>query len=352
MSMLQTILSSSVMQFVPMPFVAAALASLGGLARHYLETPLPPAGPALSLALKGAAPFKAASLLPVALCTLGSVALYFAFLFSQVRTRARRARSRTICAVPLAGPRADRCEARVVGPDATQATVGLIAHAQLSGTAKDGKKLPLAAVKYGAPNLIVRTMDRSVGNQIEQVRLRCARPRAPSQPGARFPDACGRRSRPTARGTCMSSARVFAASQWIPFVLCLWLYALFVDAPGAARLGWLWIGVRSYYPFAFYYAFKLEALPIVFVSTLPACACAPDGLGTLEGSSRERGREGGGREGERRDAIRVRSLVYDALTVRLLARRASLRARPDHVLHGRLGRARRDARLNQQPERR
>lgn len=87
MSILQTVLSSSVLQFLPMPFIAGALASFGALARHFLETPLPPAGPALSLALKGAAPFKPASLLPVAVCTVASVSLYFAFLFSQVRAR-------------------------------------------------------------------------------------------------------------------------------------------------------------------------------------------------------------------------------------------------------------------------
>jgi hypothetical protein len=187
---MSNIIPPALMQLIPLPFVAGALASVGYLARHFLSSPLPPAGPALLLTVaKGAKQFDPALLMPVALATVGSVALYYAFLF-------------------------------------TQAFSTLNAHAaKATKASKDGQTVSLGSVKYGPPSLVMRTFERSVGNFMEQ-----------------YP----------------------------PLLLALWLYALFVDAAGAATFAWAWVGLRAIYPAAFYASAVADFLPIIFVSTLPS----------------------------------------------------------------------------------
>ncbi|CAJ1955593.1 unnamed protein product [Cylindrotheca closterium] len=55
--------------------------------------------------------------------------------------------------------------------------------------------------------------------------------------------------------------------QLIPFFMSMFAYATFVDAGGAARIGWAWFVFRSYYSYAF------KRFPLLFASTLPAYCC-------------------------------------------------------------------------------
>jgi len=99
-----------------------------------------------------------------------------------------------------------------------------IAHAfQKSG--KEKEKLSLAQMKYGSPlekGKSILRFDRTVGNTMEQM---------------------------------------------IPFLLGLWLHALFVSVDGAAKLGWYYIMSRLLYPVMF-----LQPFPAILVSTLPGYA--------------------------------------------------------------------------------
>lgn len=98
---------------------------------------------------------------------------------------------------------------------------------RLKKEAKDKKsdRAPpsLNALKYGkADNLAIRCADRCAGNLLEQL---------------------------------------------IPFFLSVFAYATFVDAGGAARIGWAWFFFRSYYSYAY------RRFPLLFASTLPAYCC-------------------------------------------------------------------------------
>ena len=72
------------------------------------------------------------------------------------------------------------------------------------------------------------------------------------------------------------SARVRAADRTVgnyleqtpAFLVSLWLHAAFVSPVNAAAFGWVWIGARSVYPWAYRLKF-----PGVFLSTWPAYAC-------------------------------------------------------------------------------
>lgn len=55
--------------------------------------------------------------------------------------------------------------------------------------------------------------------------------------------------------------------QLIPFFSSVIAYATFVDAGGAARIGWAWFFFRSYYSYAY------RRFPLLFASTLPAYCC-------------------------------------------------------------------------------
>ena len=55
--------------------------------------------------------------------------------------------------------------------------------------------------------------------------------------------------------------------QMIPFLFSLYAYATYINARGAAQIGWAWLFFRSYYPFAF------TRFPLLFASTLPAYGC-------------------------------------------------------------------------------
>ena len=80
------------------------------------------------------------------------------------------------------------------------------------------KTLTFAAVKYGTLNAnynLILTMDRSVGNMLEQTP---------------------------------------------PFLLALWLHALTASAADAAWFGWLWLMLRALYPFAFAHPSMSEKL--------------------------------------------------------------------------------------------
>ena len=80
------------------------------------------------------------------------------------------------------------------------------------------KTLTFAAVKYGTLNAnynLILTMDRSVGNMLEQTP---------------------------------------------PFLLALWLHALTASAADAAWFGWLWLLLRALYPFAFAHPSMSEKL--------------------------------------------------------------------------------------------
>ena len=86
------------------------------------------------------------------------------------------------------------------------------------------KTLTFAAVKYGTLNAnynLILTMDRSVGNMLEQTP---------------------------------------------PFLLALWLHALTASAADAAWFGWLWLMLRALYPFAF--AHPSMSLQVAALSTI------------------------------------------------------------------------------------
>jgi hypothetical protein len=51
--------------------------------------------------------------------------------------------------------------------------------------------------------------------------------------------------------------------QGLPFVVSLWLYAVFVSPKYAAMLGYIYVISRSYYPFVF------SGFPWILSSTLP-----------------------------------------------------------------------------------
>mmetsp|Transcript_2757 Transcript_2757/g.6460 ORF Transcript_2757/g.6460 Transcript_2757/m.6460 type:complete len:189 (+) Transcript_2757:119-685(+) len=55
--------------------------------------------------------------------------------------------------------------------------------------------------------------------------------------------------------------------QMLPFLVSLYGYATFVDAGGAARIGWAWIAFRSYYVIVFKRGF------LVLSCTYPAYMC-------------------------------------------------------------------------------
>lgn len=179
---------SALLKWIPVPFVAGGIASLAALARYYLfMMPPTPPGPALSLTAKAILDPRA--LVPVAIATIASTCLYYVFIFAQ-------------------------------------GGGSLLAHELVSTKArKDGEQPTIASVKYGAAAFpYVRTLDRSVGNFMEQ---------------------------------------------WPPLLIAMWLYALFVDAPRAGALGMCWVLTRSYYPFVHYAAFSNDILEIIFASTLP-----------------------------------------------------------------------------------
>ena len=81
------------------------------------------------------------------------------------------------------------------------------------------KSVSFASVKYGSNDKLSLTAARSVGNTMEQM---------------------------------------------VPFLASLWMNAVFVDPTKAAKLGWIYIITRSYYPIAFYFG-----LPWILLSTLP-----------------------------------------------------------------------------------
>jgi len=56
--------------------------------------------------------------------------------------------------------------------------------------------------------------------------------------------------------------------QLIPFFVSMYAYATFVDAGGAARIGWAWFFFRSYYSFVW-----KQGIPLLLVSTVPAYTC-------------------------------------------------------------------------------
>ncbi|CAJ1955597.1 unnamed protein product [Cylindrotheca closterium] len=89
---------------------------------------------------------------------------------------------------------------------------------------KSDKRPPtLADLKYGNhDNLAIRCADRCAGNLLEQL---------------------------------------------IPFFISMFVYATFVDAGSAARIGWAWFTFRSYYSYAW------KRFPLLFASTLPAYCC-------------------------------------------------------------------------------
>lgn len=71
---------------------------------------------------------------------------------------------------------------------------------------KTDPKVKFGKIKYSNPDLVARIADRTAGNMIEQA---------------------------------------------VPFLVSLWLSAIFVSPTGAAKLGWLWLLFRSFYPFVF-----------------------------------------------------------------------------------------------------
>ncbi|KAJ1620697.1 hypothetical protein T492DRAFT_1076082 [Pavlovales sp. CCMP2436] len=178
-----SLVPSSMLKFAVAPFVAFALASLGAIARTYLESELAPAGPALGGGIgKKAVAFDASALYPVTIATAASVSLFYVFIFMQ-------------------------------------AGLGLHAHSLLATSVK------WVDFKYTGASAYQRTFDRSVGNYLEQ---------------------------------------------WIPLLVALWTYALFVDANHAALLGICWVLSRCIYPVFYWLAFvRFDCVPIIFVSTMP-----------------------------------------------------------------------------------
>ena len=59
--------------------------------------------------------------------------------------------------------------------------------------------------------------------------------------------------------------------QAFPFMLSLWMHAVFVDARRAGRLGWTYISFRALYPYAFKLMRKTKGMSI-FASTFPGYA--------------------------------------------------------------------------------
>ncbi|KAL3932603.1 MAG: hypothetical protein SGBAC_010773 [Bacillariaceae sp.] len=55
--------------------------------------------------------------------------------------------------------------------------------------------------------------------------------------------------------------------QLVPFFVSMLAYATFVDAGGAARIGWVWFVFRTFYPFAY------KRFPLLFASTIPSYCC-------------------------------------------------------------------------------
>ena len=84
---------------------------------------------------------------------------------------------------------------------------------------KDEKKLPYNKFKYESDTRLKITLDRTPGNTLEQA---------------------------------------------IPFLMGLWLSALYVSPETATRFGWLYICSRAIYPVCFYYG-----VPWLLVSTVP-----------------------------------------------------------------------------------
>ena len=52
--------------------------------------------------------------------------------------------------------------------------------------------------------------------------------------------------------------------QSLPFLVSLWLHAIFVDIGSAAQLGWIWLLFRAIYPVVF-----ARGVPLLFLSTVP-----------------------------------------------------------------------------------
>ena len=52
--------------------------------------------------------------------------------------------------------------------------------------------------------------------------------------------------------------------QSFPFLVSLWLHAIFVSVNGAAKLGWAWLLSRAIYPAVF-----TPGIPFLFLSTMP-----------------------------------------------------------------------------------
>ena len=96
--------------------------------------------------------------------------------------------------------------------------------------AKD-PKVSLTKIRYANPTLLALTVDRTSGNMVEQA---------------------------------------------IPFLVSLWLHAVFVSPTGAAKLGWLWLLFRSIYPFLFYKQVHwLSAIPgyiLIFMLFAPVAS--------------------------------------------------------------------------------
>ena len=57
-----------------------------------------------------------------------------------------------------------------------------------------------------------------------------------------------------------------AVEQTAPFLISMWLHAVFLDPRSAAKLGWAWLGFRAVYPAVF------GKVPWMFLSTLPGYA--------------------------------------------------------------------------------
>ena len=82
---------------------------------------------------------------------------------------------------------------------------------------KKDPKVKFGKIKYSNPDIMARVSDRTAGNMVEQA---------------------------------------------VPFLVSLWLCAIFESPTYAAKLGWLWLLFRSYYPFVF-------TGPTLVLSTVP-----------------------------------------------------------------------------------
>ena len=65
-----------------------------------------------------------------------------------------------------------------------------------------------------------------------------------------------------------SSTTALLPKQAIPFLLALWLHAVFVRPGSAAQLGWVWLLSRVLYPFVFGLG-----IPFLFLSTILGYLC-------------------------------------------------------------------------------